>query len=397
MALGSVVVVGLVRPRTGPWHKLRAWSSGFTADGLATVVIDDQPTLAGVRRVAQQLRRSALPAATGDRRGPGLILLRSHWSVPLLFPVLLRARRNGYRLAVEVPTPVGAAGAEIISSARSMWARILRLFTEWVWSPMGWLIADLVVQTCADSRPWCWIATDRRLTLTNGAVYPTDHLASGWYERSSLHLLALGTISRWHGVDRLIAGMAESRNDATLVIAGEGPELPRLRQQVRSAGLCDRVAFAGQLTGDQLDEAYSAADAAVGSLAEHRRGSFTLSPLKTRDFLWCGLPVVYTGDDPDLRSAPAFTLQLPADETPVDVAEVRRWLARLRAGSNNAATIHAFAEKRFDYQTRARQVWQRAQRSESTPVSANEAAVSTNRSRRSRMMRYWSRRSSTIA
>lgn len=351
------MVVGLVAPSSGPWHKLHAWSKGFAAHGISTAVISHPPTFSGVRAVAGEIRR--LRKATPAGNGPRMLLLRSHWSGPLLLPELLLTQRAGWRLAVEVPTVVAAARLEITTADRHVADKAVRLLVEWLWTPLAWLCADVVVQNCNDKPPWAWVARQRRLTLTNGAVNPSHQIAGRWRTSTQLRFLAVGTISRWHGLDRLIDGLAASATPATVVIAGTGPEIARLKSHVAERGVEDRVHLVGPLQGSRLEEAFGAADVAVGSIGEHRRGSFSLSPLKTRDYLWRGLPMVFTGDDPDLREPVPFALRLPAIDSAVDINAVAEWLHRLRTSSITSEDIHEFARSRFAYAPRAAAVWRR--------------------------------------
>lgn len=350
---GICVVVGFVPAHSGPWHKLHAWANGFTRNGITTSILTQEPTISGVRTIRQRL------AGTIDQESsssPQMIFIRSHWSVPLLLPILCKARRRGWVVAVDVPTAVGAARQEITSSDRRLWAKATRLLVEWVWTPAGWFAADLVVQTCNDVAPWAWLTRRRRITITNGAVNPSDELAEGWQRSGRLRFLAVGTVAHWHGLDRLVHALSISPREASLAIVGDGPEITRLRSLVARLRLQQRVSFAGALRGTALEDAYRNADVAVGSIGEHRRGRFTLSPLKTRDYLWRGLPVIYSGDDPDLDDTP-FVLRLPDDDSPVDIDAVAAWLAYLRQGSTTAQDIHEFAQQRFDYAARAASVW----------------------------------------
>ncbi len=115
-------------------------------------------------------------------------------------------------------------------------------------------------------------------------------------------------MGQWHGIDRLLHGLAASGSpsEATLTIVGNGPELRRLESLTCELGLGGRVHFTGVLTGSDFDAAMASADVGVASVGEHRRGRFASSPLKTRDYLARGLRVLFAGDDPDLRADPPF-------------------------------------------------------------------------------------------
>ena len=65
-----------------------------------------------------------------------------------------------------------------------------------------------------------------------------------------------------------------------------------------------------------MERFYETADVGVGTLALHRNGMNEACPLKTRQYLACGLPIVYAHTDPALQvlNCPDDLLQLPNTE-----------------------------------------------------------------------------------
>jgi len=347
-----LTVLGAVWPGSGPAAKLVGWGRAFTSLGADVDVVTVTPN-----RQATATTRAAL-RQLHERRGesPALLHARVHWSVPLLVPALRRASRAGVCVVVEVPTPTGAAAGEIWASDRTRVARTLRLGVEWCWTPLAVLGADVVVQYCTDRRPWRWLGARRRLTLTNGVDVAATSPCSQWVQRDTCTFVAAGALSHWHGIDRLLAGMAREATSRLLVV-GDGPQTRRLQKCVHRFALGERVEFLGVLTGAAYDEVMTRADVGVSTLAEHRRGDFALSPLKARDYLARGLPIIFAGNDPDLvntssRPTP-YALRQPAGDAPIDVVAVRRWLSHLRAEPTAPNAIRQFAWQRLDYKSRA--------------------------------------------
>ena len=56
------------------------------------------------------------------------------------------------------------------------------------------------------------------------------------------------------------------------------------------------------------------ADVALGTLALHRKSMQQAAPLKVREYLLRGIPVIIGYDDPDLRDDLWYVLRLPNDE-----------------------------------------------------------------------------------
>jgi glycosyltransferase involved in cell wall biosynthesis len=139
---------------------------------------------------------------------------------------------------------------------------------------------------------WLKVALHRQMlkTFVDVFICPSNHLAS-WVRRNMgidnvVHLanftrppaagttstdnpqriLFAGRLSREKGVDILIRAVAilvEDHPRASLVIAGDGPEEPKLRRQVSALGLEDSVSFAGSLAGEGLTTQYREAGICV--------------------------------------------------------------------------------------------------------------------------------------
>ena len=86
--------------------------------------------------------------------------------------------------------------------------------------------------------------------------------APTWPVEGSLRLLGVGRLSHYKGFAILLAALAKATN-ASLVLIGEGEESRRLRDQVARLGIQDRISFVGELSDQDLQAAYAAADALV--------------------------------------------------------------------------------------------------------------------------------------
>lgn len=105
---------------------------------------------------------------------------------------------------------------------------------------------------------------------------------------NGLRILSLSRLAPEKGLDVLIDAFAELRqqhDDATLEIAGEGPELSRLKAQVQRLGIADSVSFPGFVNSA---DAMSRADVLV-QLSVWENLSYTLLDAKA-----AGLKVIAT-------------------------------------------------------------------------------------------------------
>lgn len=120
------------------------------------------------------------------------------------------------------------------------------------------------------------------------------------------HLLFIGTPGyAWHGVDKL-GGFADRHPDIELDIVGNSGA---------DGGLPGNMHFHGYMSTSKYMDILRRADAAVSTLALHRVKMEEASPLKTREYLAFGLPVVLPYMDTDLMDLDcSFLLKIPNRE-----------------------------------------------------------------------------------
>ena len=169
------------------------------------------------------------------------------------------------------------------------------------------------------------------------------------WQGGALHLLfAAATFSRWHGLDRLLAGLAGSREVVVHLVgrvpAGlAGSALPA--QVAAGSVVCH-----GPLDSAGLRDLASRCHAAVSSLALHRLGLVEACPLKTREYLAWGMPVILAYRDIDLPDPCPGILRLPADESPVQLESVRGFVAGMQTHLDQTRRhLHATALERMDW------------------------------------------------
>lgn len=139
-----------------------------------------------------------------------------------------------------------------------------------------------------------------------------------------------------HLVIEALAGMP----DATLLIAGSGPDRHKLEAQARSLGLGARVQFLGPLDTNSLTEIYNCADALV--LASSREGWANV----LLESMACGTPVIATAvwGTPEVVAAPEAGLLV--ERTAASIGDAMR---RLRSHPPDRQATRHYAEK-FDWQ-----------------------------------------------
>jgi len=164
---------------------------------------------------------------------------------------------------------------------------------------------------------------------------------------NEIHLLALASMSCWQGYDRLIHSMAEWKGEEKIILHLAGVEgdgsLAAWLKLAEELGLGDSVRFEGELHGEALDQMVDRCDAGVGSLAIYKRRVQNVITLKLREYMARGLPFLYAVEITDVAWENAFCLQVPNDDSPIDMADVAAFVHRVRADETISRRMRAHA------------------------------------------------------
>jgi glycosyltransferase involved in cell wall biosynthesis len=172
------------------------------------------------------------------------------------------------------------------------------LFLYW----LNRLTRDLMFSRCAG-----WVAPSHELAdlpanqrhgkqvcvVSNGIELDRyETLASEDHPTPSLTLVGSPGMN-WHGVDKLI-GLAEQYPELDIHIVGYSKD-------DLSRSIPENVSLHGYLQPADVKQVLMKTDVAFGTLALHRKNMMEASPLKVREALAYGIPVVLGYDDTDLR------------------------------------------------------------------------------------------------
>ena len=192
------------------------------------------------------------------------------------------------------------------------------------------------------------------MNIVNGVSVDTLPLHQPHPEKSSIHLLALASMSGWHGYDRLLHALAVYNGDASVhvsFVGGEGDgSLAAWHALANQLGVSDRVTFHGPLFGDALDQVIADCDVGVGSLGMYRYGLAQGMTLKLREYMARGLPFLTAVEDPALPPDPAFSLHVPNDDTPISMEAVVQFALRAKADADVATRMRAYAQTHMSWQ-----------------------------------------------
>lgn len=342
----SVVYFGLYDPREYPGvhQKVIGVLKAAGAAGFQTRVWTEPfNKFAGLRHLAK---------AIDDAPETSVILRSLGFANAFIVPALWRARRRGCFVTIEVGAPNHIAVREIWTSRQSLWRRTWGAVAVYASGPWSFWPAHRIVQYAPESW-WFRIGNvAKTVEIGNGievsAIEPRVSAPS--WPAPVLRLVAVATLSKWHGYDRLLRAIAEfsARPDRAfdmhLTVVGQGPALEGLRALSASLGLTGRVVFTGTLTGAPLRDVYAQSHLAVSSLGLHRIGLSTASVLKAREYCAIGIPFIASGHDPDFPGALDFRFVVSASDDTLDV------IAAWEAFARTAAQIDPAAMRRYAFE-----------------------------------------------
>lgn len=146
--------------------------------------------------------------------------------------------------------------------------------------------------------------------VTNGielAAYPSLPAVEGPAPR----LAFVGTAGQpWHGLDKLVE-LAYRRPDWRFDIIGMDSDAWAIQAPPSN------VVWHGALDRAGVVEVLATADVGVGTLALHRKSMNEACPLKVREYLAVGLPILYGYTDPDADDLGRYALRIENTETNV--------------------------------------------------------------------------------
>ncbi len=177
------------------------------------------------------LRR--LAAAIAHAPETHLIVRSLGFANMFLVPALIRARRRGAHVTIDVPSPHYVAVRELWSSRQSLWRRVRTIAATYVAGPWSlwpasrivqyapeswWFVSATVAGPSRSATALTWRRSSRAVPLLPGP--PTD-----------CALIAVASLARWQGYDRLLHAVRQflDRPDRTfdvqVTIVGDGPDL----------------------------------------------------------------------------------------------------------------------------------------------------------------------------
>lgn len=283
----------------GIYSKLEGVVEGFESCGYSSELIAEPP--GGVVPYLNLFYKIVTSRAD-------LIIVRYNTYFAVIMPIVyLLTRIHSTRVIVDVPTALTSLAREIrLNRETSLFRKSLSLFLLYSLGPLNLMFSDKVLQYSVESKYFSFLSKNKIFLIGNGVDVSSIKCVDSrprWPNRT-LNVIAVGTLAVWHGWDKLIEALpllnVKTKFQVKLTIIGDGPELENLQRLARKNNVSNQVEFTGLIPKEKLREFYQNQHLAISSLGWSRTGVSVASPLKTREYLAYGLPVIYSTYDPDL-------------------------------------------------------------------------------------------------
>lgn len=141
----------------------------------------------------------------------------------------------------------------------------------------------------------------------------------------------------WHGLDKILI-LAKHLNNYDFHIIG------------KSAENIDNIFYHGYLSKEDAMQIIEKNTVGICSLALHRNSMEEASPLKSRQYLAQGLPIIYAYEDTDIEGEYPFMLRLPNTEDNIhkNVEPIKAFIDSIYKDENSRMTARQFALDNLD-------------------------------------------------
>ncbi|MBA7672243.1 hypothetical protein ES703_80418 [subsurface metagenome] len=180
-----------------------------------------------------------------------------------------------------------------------------------------------------------------------------------FYDGKKLSLVFVGgKEAPWHGIDRLLKGIALYNKKTTPRISLHlvGNLTRKTKKLVKNLEIEDRVYFHGTIYEGEIDKIFDLAHIAIGTLAFHRIQMKQACPLKVREYTARGVPFVIAYDDIDLEDNLPFYLRLPSDNSPIDMEKIVRWADNVLKDKDIPFYMREYALNKMDWRVKMKQL-----------------------------------------
>ena len=192
------------------------------------------------------------------------------------------------------------------------------------------------------------------INIENGIDIDNIPIRKPRKEKGTVHILALASMSYWHGYERIIESLARYKDNQRVIIhmvgGKQGGSLHEWKELTHRLNLDDRVIFHGEMTGKPLEDMFNLCDIGVCSLALYKKGCSTTMELKAREYAARGLPFIQAGDDPAMTyTEKPLWLHIPNDDSVPNMDEIVNFTERMKNTPSHVQSLRRYAEEHLTW------------------------------------------------
>ena len=264
-------------------------------------------------------------------------------------------RKQNCRIIQEIPTYT----RDIKENELSFFRKIFKLYSN-IWAKRVKTLPSLYVFIGdGNLNTFCGVPAVRIENGIDPDLMPTREPIN---DKESIHILALSSMSYWHGYDRLIKSLAEYTSDKKVIIHMVGNDdggcMADWKRIVKNHGLENKVIFHGALYGRELDDMFNLCDIGINSMGMYRKGFEYTSELKNREYISRGLPfvssvydVVLDGLDKDLW------YEISNDDSIPSMDGIIEFALRVKQNDTCKDRLHEYAVKNMTWKVQYKKVF----------------------------------------
>ena len=188
--------------------------------------------------------------------------------------------------------------------------------------------------------------------FSNGGVYQNS-IKKNQNNEISL-LFSCGQFTPWSGIDRLLKSLDafDSPQKITIYIIGQLSDIQKESIEKIKEKNKISIVVTGLLRPNQMKEYYLKTDACFGTLALHIKKMKEACPLKTREALSYGKPIIYAYDDPDFSGNEKWNLKLEPNDSMLDLNTIVQFVEDTKKDAALEAEIKQFFTENISWQSK---------------------------------------------
>jgi glycosyltransferase involved in cell wall biosynthesis len=268
---------------------------------------------------------------------------------------------QGTKILYEIPTyvKIGEEQQSVLRKAFSAYEKLWKTkFTQYL---------DLIILIFTGDTTMDTLYGKPVAVIDNGVDVDAIPLRKPKKHENEIHILALASMSYWHGYDRLIRSLSQYTGDRKIVVhmvgGNDGGMLPEWQKLAQELNVQDKVIFHGKMFGDTLGEMFDMCDVGVNALAQYRKNLGATSELKVREYTARGLPFLCSVEDPALNHAEEpFWLRVANDESVLDMEQITDFVQKMGADQEHPGRMRAYAKKYMTWESQYAPIFEKLER-----------------------------------